>query len=225
MSLFDKLRIPKRTHATNLTADELILFDVLYDLQYPFDVLLREDFCEIINLPEEHRHSLNGEKLWRVLDTLIARGLAQAHSLRWPLGERTHYGLTPDGGRLWELERQPDWNLFVSYESWSEEMPDGEEIWYTSVRSLSSEVAQKYWQTALDVGLIRSQNLDLMTIGHPRNKSPMIYWKPPFEPLFEICTPYLPSHDETWVDINWEVYEQNRVWWRHLLELGGLGEK
>lgn len=87
------------------------------------------------------------------------------------------------------------------------------------------EIAQDFWDVALKVQLFHSLDLTQMTIRPAQQEYPLIHWKPKFKPLYEIRAPQLPSHDEVEVDINWEVYEQNRVWWRDLMELGGLPEK
>ncbi len=113
MSLPKWWKILKRTYATSLTDDELILFDVMFWRDVAFSQLRLENFGEVFNYPDEHSHHYPAEKLWRVLDTLIARGLLHAHIGHSIIGRRTYYGLTSAGGRLWELERQPDWMRFV----------------------------------------------------------------------------------------------------------------
>ncbi|MBI5928599.1 MAG: hypothetical protein HY862_04780 [Chloroflexi bacterium] len=206
------LKIPSRTHATNLTDDELILLDAMFDKRRSMRQLQAENFGEAINFPPEYIHQLDDYELRDALGSLVARGwvdMERADSNRYML-----YGLTTAGGDVWELERQPDWDRYVRSSSWCERIA-GLDQWLAEVLSPSVEIAAAFYSSDREVK-IHKAGLTIL------DDYDLLYWKT-FPTIYQILAPYSPLMD--WPSVDWEVYEQNRVWWRDLMELGGLPEK
>lgn len=105
-----------RTNKTDLTDDELMLFDALFD-HWCFESGLRsEKFGELHNFP--YKHTLSDERLLQVLDNLHKRKLIKSRKglhIRKDKGikiKTNSFTLTSEGGKLWSLERNPDWNKY-----------------------------------------------------------------------------------------------------------------
>lgn len=195
---------------TNLTDDELILMDALFDQRRTMKQLRAVNFGEAINFPPEYIHQLDDYDLRDVMASLVARGWVDIEK-----GDgRTTYGLTAAGGELWERERQPDWDRYVRSSSWCERI-EGLDQWLAEVMSPSVEIAAAFYSSDRDVKIYKT-GLTIL------DDYPLLYWKT-FPTVYQILAPYSPLMD--WPSVDWEVYEQNRVWWRDLMELGGLDRK
>jgi hypothetical protein len=123
-------RAPPRTGKTPLADAELYVFDALFDVTLRVGALRREEFAAL-NLP--YTHDLDPP----VLDALVLR-LAEAGLLRLRRASRrpdlgAQVTLTPEGGRLWELERVPEWARFCR-DSSAPEGPSGR--WVASAPQL-----------------------------------------------------------------------------------------
>lgn len=204
------LKIPCRSYATNLSDDELILLDAMFDQRRTMKQLRAVNFGEAINFPPEYIHQLDDYDLRDTMGSLVARGWVDIEK-----GDgRTTYGLTAAGGALWERERRPDWDRYVRSSSWCERI-EGLDQWLAEVMSPSVEIAAAFYACDRDVKIYKT-GLTIL------DDYPLLYWKT-FPTVYQILAPYSPLMD--WPSVDWEVYEQNRVWWRDLMELGGLLEK
>lgn len=205
MSLPKWWKILKRTYATSLTDDELILFDVMFWRDVAFSHLRLENFGGVFNYPDEHSHNYPAEKLWRVLDTLIARGLLHATGRHLPFGDRTYYGLTPAGGRLWELERRPDWMRYVEL-GFAPTDWDNIENGLSSVelKSVSLETAKACW--ASEVPTIALSEVIITR----RENAELVNWKIVPE-LFVLKGTGPDPLEGDWE--TWQARELQRIWW------------
>lgn len=201
------LQLPRRTDVTELTDNELIIMDALFDRPRPMWHLQDEYFCEEVNFPAEHAHTLDVYELMDVVGRFIARDWLT----REKRGKEIWHGLTPAGGELWEIERRPDWDRYVRTSSWSEPTASIPQ-WIAEVVSPSVEIAVAFWKCDRDVKVEKAA----LTI---LEDYPLVYWKK-FPAVYQIIAPYSPLLD--WPSVDWDVYEENRVWWRDLMELGGL---
>lgn len=206
------LKIPMRSHATNLSDDDLILLDAMFDKRRSLQQLRAVNFGEAINFPPEYIHQLDDYDLRDAMGGLVARGWVDIE--RGESRGRSMYGLTTAGGELWERERQPDWDRYVRSSSWCERI-EGLDQWLAEVMSPSVEIAAAFYACDREVK-IHKAGLTIL------DDYPLLYWKT-FPTVYQILAPYSPLMD--WPSVDWEVYEQNRVWWRDLMELGGLAEK
>jgi hypothetical protein len=203
-------RAPPRTGTTPLADAELYLFDALFDVTDRVGSLRREGFATL-NLP--YTHNLDPPEL----DALVLR-LARAGLLRLRRASRRPdlgpwVTLTPAGGRLWELERTPEWARFLR-DSSSPEGPSGS--WVLRIRASLASVAEDFLETARACGLyapVRSR------LSRRRVRARVVPWKPP-ESLIELRVP-LRSEDSLGV-MDWVQYEASRAWWRGIPELTTL---
>lgn len=114
--------LPRRTNATNLSDDELLLFDFLFDQSLSFHHLRIEDYSFHMNCL--YSHSLTDADLELTLASLVARGFLNCRVGKiWRMETRNYvdgkiYTMTDSGGHLWELARRPDWDRYVATCRW-----------------------------------------------------------------------------------------------------------
>ena len=99
--------LPKRTGATDLTDDELLLFDFFWQWFVPRHSLDSESYSLHMNVA--YTHGLNSAQIDDVLKNLLERELITCRKTSHQI-----YTLTPRGGALWESERQPVWERYIS---------------------------------------------------------------------------------------------------------------
>lgn len=112
-----------RTNKTNLTDDELILFDALFRSWNTKKFLRQEEFQERLNFPYVHRFS--DDELTQIFDDLLERRLIKKRqrqrTAKKPKEKLDWFTLTKKGGELWSLEREPNWeNYCIEWTSFDE---------------------------------------------------------------------------------------------------------
>jgi hypothetical protein len=189
---------------------ELYLFDALFDVTLRVGALRREEFAAL-NLP--YTHDLDPPALDGLVLRLAEAGLLRLRraSRRPDLGDSVT--LTPAGGRLWELERMPEWALF-SRDSSAPEGPSGK--WVLRIRAASASVAEAFLETARACGLYAPV---MPRLSRRRLRARVVPWKPP-ESLIELRVPLQSEVGSRAVD--WAQYEAGRSWWRSIPELATL---
>ena len=204
-------RAPPRTGRTSLTDAELYLFDALFDVRLRLGALRREEFVAL-NLP--YAHDLDPVTLEAVVRRLAGTGLLRLQSAarRPDLGPRVE--LTPAGGRLWELERVPDWWRFCQVSS-RPEGPRG--VWVLRIRASLASVAEAYLEAAERCGLYSPA---MHRLSSRRVVACVVPWKRR-EPLVELQVPLLPD-DPAPAVVDWVRYESSRTWWQTIPELATL---
>jgi hypothetical protein len=199
---------PARTGGTSLTEDELFLFDALFDITLPLHALRKEEFAAL-NLP--YSHNLDASELERAV-----RAFADAGRVRvTPNRRRPDLGpwiaLTPAGGRLWELERRPDWDRFCIDFS----RPEGSRgRWVLRIHSPLAAVAEQFLDAATACGLYAPM---ASRIARREVRARIVPWKPR-QTLAEVRVP-LRSVNEPARPVDWRRYETLRTWWRSIPEL------
>jgi hypothetical protein len=98
--------VPAHTSATDLTDDQLLLFDFIFNIWIPLGALSRER--DPWNMHVGSTHTLSDAQLAETLQELSGRHLIQSR----PAGIAPAHTLTAGGGALWEQERRPDWDAF-----------------------------------------------------------------------------------------------------------------
>ena len=199
---------PPRTGRTSLTDAQLYLFDALFDAAQRLGALRREEFAAL-NLP--YAHDLDPVALDAVVRQLVKVGLLRLRKAtgRPDLGPWVY--LTAAGGRLWELERTPDWLRFCSDSS----RPEGRRgTWVLRIRASHARMAEAFLETARTCGLYRPE---LRRLSRHQVIASAVPWKPR-GPLVELRVPLrLPEGGSGVTD--WARYEQGRTWWRTIPEL------
>lgn len=137
----------KRSKKTDLTDNELILFDAIFDGDCSFEMLTKDNIREYGHLP--YAHDLDDDALQALLTELVDKGLLRTFVYAYAddTDDTDYYGLTQKGGDLWEAERNPDWERYIYTRQYFE---DDLRIW--AVESVSLNAAQNYLQVAREGG-------------------------------------------------------------------------
>ncbi|MBN9517581.1 hypothetical protein J0H58_03530 [bacterium] len=201
---------PYRTGATQLSDDQLILLDALFDLGAGVDLLRRGVFEVQWNFG--YGHTLDDAALARNLLWLCGHGVLAAEGD----GGRACYRMTPGGGELWSQERCPVWDRYCDHSSRT--TPRG--------RTLMSVVA--------GAPAVRDHILDLWPESPPLRRRTAVFaeyrlvgWRPPAPGYVGLVTyeePHQWTADEylVWAERQRERrarLERERSWWRTVPEL------
>jgi hypothetical protein len=194
----------RRTHATVLSDDELILLDVMFDCRPPLRLLRRSVFRNQWNLCS---HNLDDEQLRKTIDRFCEAGILVSESSSWGEEICLYYGLTPHGGELWEAERTPIWDRYATerYGGYS----SGRET--VTIRALSASIRDDFWRVGNDARMWDSDG------GRVRfweiSRHVLIYWK-------NFATIYVAvAHIRDCYGCDWSLYNARRTWWRNVEEL------
>lgn len=162
-------------------------------------------------------HALDDVELRETLNLLLARKLIVpiVDSLN---SSETRYALTEEGGRMWEVERQPDWHRYISTHQKELGMfPTGS----ISAVCLNQNMGRKCLGAMFAAGMI--------TPGGPiRTRSIfdkcLLPWKN-FRHVYVLRCRTLDDVRRSPKSIEWDVYETSRSWWRTIGELITLRQK
>lgn len=103
-----------RTYSTELTEDELLILDVMFECSVTYPMLRTCNFVPQFNAQP---HSLDDETLKAKLNEPERRGITRGEDHKF---RGHHYlSITPKGGELWAAERQPRWDRYCT-ETYSE---------------------------------------------------------------------------------------------------------
>ena len=212
----------KRNNNTSLSDDELIIFDVLFDTFAPINFLkCGDDFELMFNHPS---HSLDVNRLKDTIERFVKNNLMRFKLNVFPKDDQivTFIGLTEKGGDLWEKERLPIWDKFISDSSY-----DYKGFWELSVSSPSLETAKKFIKIAQECKLYELMNPNDIEVDELRGSDlrDLIPWKT-FDKIYEIKS-RLSDNDSTenGPETDWKLYRLKSLWWRDADELQRLHEK
>ena len=153
-----------------------------------------------------YSHSLDDSRLIDTLGFLSERefvvGTDQCKDRCW--------SLTPQGGKQWELERRPNWDLFIA--ECVKPLPDGRG--HITVLSPNENTVRRFWDVTS-----RAEMWE-MDSSRPRywriRRHKLLSWRDfPEIHVFAQRGQYSENTD-------WNVYEANRTWWRTIAELAQL---
>ena len=196
----------KRTNKTTLSDEELLILDVLFDAGDTFEALLKENYASWHNLP--YTHMLETKLLRELIDKLLSNGIIKSYVSN----NRLFYALTAAGGKLWEAERTPDWERFCVDSS----TVDDHGNWTLSVESPSRTTAKAFVECAKDCSLYKFNADDMRTTTAIDGKISTVEWRTfPAVCSISIQTYTLPEVNK----VDWNKYENRRIWWRGLPEL------
>ncbi|MEO1286525.1 MAG: hypothetical protein AAFV93_02065 [Chloroflexota bacterium] len=191
-----------RRHMTELSDDEVMLLDALWDGDCALWMLQQAHYQATTDLPYCHRYT--DEQLLEALSSLTERGLLRAYLYVYAeTDDKRYYGLSQEGGAYWELERKPDWDAYV----YSDER-DG--LW--SVESASLATAYDYARWAYDAGWGAPHWQTLTQIEKPMYR--FFPWAD-FPLVYELCGE---AQAKTY-QLNWDDYHERRTWWLDIPEL------
>lgn len=192
----------ERRYMTSLTDEELMLLDAMWDGDCALWMLQKDQYQSMTDLP--YCHNLEDETLIETLGILATQGLVRDYLYVYAETEdKRYFGLTPEGGAWWELERKPDWDNFC----YSAER-DGK--WF--VESPSLETAMNYAQWAYEAGWGASHPTKLQIIEKPMYRFLPWYDFPVVYELFGILQP------KTY-NLDLDSYHERRTWWMDIPEL------
>jgi len=200
------LPLPSRTNATNLSDDELILFDVMFDGGAAWNQLRR---CNFHNQWAYPAHTLDDNLLRETLSLLVAAGMLSTNEFRG----HTYYHVTPKGGSLWEKERLPVWERFAT-DCYSQ---IGGKAAVTIVAS-RPDTRDDFWRLGCQSGMF-PYSCGRIRIGKLRRFNTLVSWRS-FKEFHYLCA-FL-EDGETGYDVVPQIdqltFEQERTWWRRIGE-------
>ena len=204
-----------RTHATNLTDDEVILLDAFFGIfgHMKIGFLYQKDFGMQFNTRFSHR--LTNSEVETTISKFEKQGyLETKHSER---DAELLYKLSPKGGELWELERDPDWNKYCGGYSPEKEHGNSSEI-----TSPSIDLPYQFVETMIECGLYPPHTEILETIEY-YDVDDFVSWKH-FDKLYQLRLSFGKDRESHYPIKGW-LYDQKQTWWRNTAELMRLKNK
>lgn len=201
---------PNRTGITNLTDDELILFDLLFDGYHSDSALSAGVYSDYLNVAYTHAYS--DAELPDVLDCLEARQWIWKKVIDFKGNTRTLFTLSDMGRELWELERNPDWRSYV----------------VTSQRELGPRALGSQMIFCMDETIGRRCGGALFASGLVTPLSGMLVRKlgsrrlipsKSFDGVFAIRFRTKDRLQTIPRNVDWKVYSDSRCWWRGIKEM------
>jgi len=204
----------KRTNKTDLKYEELLILDALFDGACHPRVLQESYYSIFFNTP--YSHSLSNRELILLIQDLNDRGLLNFHGKKAdeitssdffegssPKLYECSITLSPAGGQLWELERDPDWDKYVT-----EDMLDNDLF---GIFSPSLETAKAFFEVSQRCGLYSYSGIS----DYKKQKNLIgIEWR-----TFDCVNVISVALEEDPEETDWELYHQERMWWRSINEL------
>lgn len=207
---------PNRTKHTNLTDDELLLFDLLLDRRCSLAALNAKEYSIHLNVP--YTHSISDSELAKVLMDLKVRGLLHCKRIIRDGIEKPTFTLSDRGREHWENERNPDWRSFVVSRGreWEQHLCGS-----TTIYCIDESIGKRFGAALFASGLAtpvsgmrvkKLESLRLIPSKHFDGVS-MIRFK---------------SNDRLTSiprQIDWQVYHDSRCWWNCINELQHYPQK
>ena len=200
-----------RSHETDLSDDELLLMDVMFDVKGVAPFMLRQ--CNFGPQFNARPHSLNDVELKQTVKSLVKRGLLEGQD--FVLKGQRYIGMTKSGAGKWEIERRPDWNRYCTEREAA--VIRGRTI--TSVCAVNPEVRDDFLRIAIQ-NPFRTKRKTINDLG-------LIPWKT-FDQIHVGLASYIDSFDlaidpyEAWQAMQIKTglkIENERTWWRNVGEL------
>lgn len=194
--------LPLRTGSTGLSDNELLIFDFLWWIHVPRHCLYSDVYSVHMNVAYEH--SMSNEE---VDDTLQRLHEGKLITKRYESPES--FTLTPAGGLLWESERRPNWQTYVS------ECGTHNEERFSFV-VLDKNIGRLFVAGMTAAGLIVPTN-------QVQSRTIYNHWLTPWKRVSaaELVRVHVRGEDPLQFP-DWDVYESCRIWWRSINELDAL---
>ncbi len=164
-----------------------------------------------LHLNCDYSHSLDDTALLETLNSLLSRRLIVLSGAP-PNSDETRYALSDEGGRLWDLERKPNWERYVSTAQKQLGMfPNGS----ITVFCLDQHLGRKCLGAMFAAGMVTP-------CGPIRTRSMfdkrLLPWKN-FSHVYVLRCRTLDDVRSSPRPIEWDIYESSRLWWRSIGEL------
>lgn len=161
----------------------------------------------------DYCHSLDDAALQRTIDSLLTRRLIRSIGS----STETRYSLTEAGGQMWEAERRPDWDRFVTMSQ--------KELGNFQSGSVVAFCTKELIGRGFLGGMFASGLITPVSSIRKRqvyNKRLLPWKKFPTVFVLRCRTSDHVAHFPKNVD--WETYESTRCWWRTIHESETLYE-
>lgn len=212
-----RLREPlRRTGITELADDELLLFDALFACPWPVRALRQAEYG--YHLCVDYSHGLDDATLKARIVDLADRGLIDVQ-IEDPAPHRgwEYCGLTPAGGALWELEREPDWNKYCS----DRQDAEGNYVFDAYCEQAAVACMHAYEAAGFVAFDLAKAACHRFEPGERRRAWPLISWKESSLDYSIVVPGEYRVRQPHEVDMSAE-YESRRWWWRIIGELATL---
>lgn len=201
----------RRTGVSGLTDAELELLDAVFFRYGSRAVLSAGVFSGQYNRP---CHGLSDHALQAVLDRFEKEGWTAGHDYAsaWSASDRT-VEMTPDGGRIWESERRPEWNRYVmdTGGGWTCTKPTRHRV---AIYGFSPNVVRAFFDIGSSCGFFGVSAGPTRTAVASRQ---FVYWRPA-QPVY-LLSSWIVSGN---TGVDWPSMEERRCWWRFSDEIGKL---
>lgn len=213
------MQTPRRTYATELSDDELLLLDFLFDISLSSHRLRRADYSLHMNC--QYSHGLTDQELKPTVQSLVDRGLVRSRIRKvWQKTSGRHndsciYSMSETGGRQWELERLADWDRFVV--SSRPGLP-------TNIRGMIRIVCRSEQVGRLCLGAMFASGL-VSPIDRIRVRTAWNARLLPWKTFERVVTVRCKTSDGTFIQhapVHWDVYKISRCWWQDISKLDSL---
>ncbi len=198
-----------RTGATALTNAEMIILDMAATSGGCRRMYYPDVFSQTFNYPT---HGLSPQELHETLDQFESRGLITGReTVDWMGKTDKEVAVTPEGGKLWEEERLPDWSRYLDGRYRGRD--DGQRVRF-SIYGHSPQICDAYFAAACDSGILDFRGGRVRTA---RGNRQLVWWRP-------IETVYLLSVEIHSFECraDWSHLEMKRCWWFGPAEISKL---
>lgn len=204
--------LPKRTGESGLSDDELLLFDMMFDFNASETQLSSSVYAQHMNCG--YNHSLDDVALGHTIDSLLDRNLIHL------IGNSVDstdiiYSLTESGGKLWEIERQPDWQRFITT---SQTMIGSNSTGSIVALCVDEQIGRQCLGAMFASGLITPTG---SIRGRELSNKRLVPWKS-FPSVIALRCRTSDNVNHLPKPVEWNVYNASRCWWRSIDELLSL---
>ena len=199
--------LPSRSDETELTKDELLLLDFLFDGGAAIGLMQRDAYHAHMNI--RYTHSLTDANLLRVLRSLVERGLLRA-APDDPNTKRVVYWFTECGGAYWSRERMPVWERYCTSFTGSDAPA------LLDVLCVEQAIGRDFLCAAQKTGYIRILDDIKQVQWKPLDPRELIYWRP-VDAAWQAKVQIQSEVDPEWN--RWDDLNAGRTWWNSIEEL------
>jgi DNA-binding MarR family transcriptional regulator len=203
-------KIP-RTKKTAISDGDLFILDLLWDGSVSESFLYKENIIEAKNI--SYFYKLSPKKIKGNLNRLVNLDLIKIY-FKKETGN-PQYFLTEKGGKIWEEERNPQWDFFCLGLS----SPARENNFLYEIFCHKNLIGKRYAKAALLSNLWKFKLKNLKKENFSSFK--IIYWKHFSRQIrYFVFSEKTETPDEKFCKIfDRKIFEKHRVWWSNLNDL------
>jgi hypothetical protein len=201
---------PNRTRTTFLSDDELMIFDAIFDCFQ--DAANLTSFAYPYQLNLSYTHSLNDNELASFLSAALASGLVWRKTNIHSGKQFEYFSLSSEGGALWEQERLPNWERYVTTSQRELGLfPTGSQ----RICGANESICRQFAGALFDAGSVTP-------IGPIRTRTAYNVRLVPWRDFERVCLLRFPTKDSVHDSLrytDWKAYNSSRGGWRSLSEI------